>query len=123
MAEELDNLDKALSFSNDEKHRVVLPLGLWHGDMEPQGLYLVGGDLDISLIKDGRFLFKFNHILDRRRVMEEGPWSFEKNLLVLRTVDDCDNLARVYSELDGLLHSCTRPRLESQDLRDNNFHR
>ncbi|KAK4420218.1 hypothetical protein Salat_2434800 [Sesamum alatum] len=96
-----------------------MPLGLWHGEIKPQGYYLVGKllgrrsfnfeafknsmlnsfnpgrSMEFRLIEDGRVLFKFNHILDQRKVIEEGPWAFEKNLLVLRVVEENDNPVRI----------------------------
>ncbi|KAL0433126.1 UNVERIFIED_CONTAM: hypothetical protein Slati_2646900 [Sesamum latifolium] len=50
--------------------------------------------LDIRLIEEGRILFKFEHVLDRKRVMDGGPRSFEKILLVLKAIEEDDNPAQ-----------------------------
>ncbi|KAK4412627.1 hypothetical protein Salat_2909800 [Sesamum alatum] len=119
MTDDLYNLGKALPYSDDEQRSIILPLGIWDGDVEPQGFFLVGKlpgrrhfnfeafkatmsnsfnpgrGLEIRLIEEGRLLFKFNHILDRRRVLDSGPWSFEKHLLVLQPVEDNENPSRI----------------------------
>ncbi|KAL0387845.1 UNVERIFIED_CONTAM: hypothetical protein Sradi_2666300 [Sesamum radiatum] len=119
MAGELNNLNKALRFFEDEQQSIMMPLGMWHGEIEPQGFYLVGKllgrrsfnfeafkntmfnsfnpgrGLEFRLIEDGRILFKFEHTLDRRRVLEGELWAFEKNLLILRSIEENDNPARV----------------------------
>ncbi|KAK4433258.1 hypothetical protein Salat_1088100 [Sesamum alatum] len=119
MADELINLDKALSFTEDENQSIILPPELGKVDAAQQGFYLVGKilgkrsfnfeafkntmlnvfkpgrGLDIQLIEEGRILFHFIHILDRRRVMESRPWAFDKNLLVLRTIEADDNPLRI----------------------------
>lgn len=33
------------------------------------------------------FLFQFRHEIDMERVLDDGPWAFEKSLLVLRKLD------------------------------------
>ncbi|KAK4416660.1 hypothetical protein Salat_2491500 [Sesamum alatum] len=115
MADELRTLTEVLSLSEMEQNSVMVPLGAWHGDMESDGFYMVVRllgrrnfnfeapkitlsnsfnaikGLDIRLIKNGRILFKFAHVLDRKRVTDGGPWAFEKNLLVLKPVENDDD--------------------------------
>ncbi|KAL0296119.1 UNVERIFIED_CONTAM: hypothetical protein Sradi_6664000 [Sesamum radiatum] len=47
--------------------------------------------MDLKLLNGNRFLLKFNHIIDRNRVLEGCPWSFEKNLLVLSSIGANEN--------------------------------
>ncbi|KAK4397412.1 hypothetical protein Sango_1577800 [Sesamum angolense] len=51
--------------------------------------------MDLKPLEENHFLLKFNHIVDRNRVLEGCPWSFEKNLLVLNTVDMNENPQQV----------------------------
>lgn len=39
--------------------------------------------------------FVFYHILDLRKVIEGGPWSFEQNMLVHRQVQGEEDLGQV----------------------------
>ncbi|KAK4433454.1 hypothetical protein Salat_1107700 [Sesamum alatum] len=50
---------------------------------------------DVKLIGDNRWLFRFNHHLDQRRVLENYPWAFDKHLLILHSVDAEENPATV----------------------------
>ncbi|KAK4433996.1 hypothetical protein Salat_0562300 [Sesamum alatum] len=119
MADDMRNLKEALSVSEIERNSVMVPLGLWHGETETKGFFLVGRllgcrsvnfealkhtlmnvfnpikGLDIRLIENGRFLFNFVHHLDRKRVMDNGPWAFEKNLLILRVLEEDDDPAAI----------------------------
>ncbi|KAK4424171.1 hypothetical protein Salat_1610500 [Sesamum alatum] len=98
-----------------EQNSVMVPLGAWHGDTNSDGYYLVSSLLDrrslnfealkntlissfntikgleIRLIENGWILFKFAHILDRKRIVDVGPWAFEKNLLVLKVLENDDD--------------------------------
>lgn len=38
-------------------------------------------------VEPNLFLFHFYHEKDRRRVLEDGPWSFEQHLLVLKKLE------------------------------------
>ncbi|KAL0422180.1 UNVERIFIED_CONTAM: hypothetical protein Slati_3240900 [Sesamum latifolium] len=51
--------------------------------------------MEISFIDNGRFLLRFFHTLDRDRVLESGPWAFEKNLIVLAKVSEADDPSEV----------------------------
>ncbi|KAK9265650.1 hypothetical protein L1049_027325 [Liquidambar formosana] len=43
--------------------------------------------VDITNIGKNLFLFQFHHPLDRQRVMENGPWNFDKYLVLLKEVE------------------------------------
>ncbi|CAN1243751.1 hypothetical protein LINPERPRIM_LOCUS5803 [Linum perenne] len=43
-----------------------------------------GRTMEIEDIGNRLILFWFHHIIDLRRVMESGPWSFDQSLLVMR---------------------------------------
>lgn len=43
-----------------------------------------GKGMQVTEISSNLFLFHFFHELDLKRIMEDGPWAFEQNLLVLR---------------------------------------
>ncbi|KAK4397094.1 hypothetical protein Sango_1546000 [Sesamum angolense] len=64
----LSRLQSALSLTETEDDGVVIASNLWN-----------------------RFLLKFNHIIDRNRVLDGCPWSFEKNLLVLSPIGTNEN--------------------------------
>ncbi|XP_050207931.1 uncharacterized protein LOC126657306 [Mercurialis annua] len=38
----------------------------------------------IEMVAEHLFVFKFFHELDMRRVIEDGPWTFEKNLIITK---------------------------------------
>ncbi|KAL5766819.1 hypothetical protein ACOSP7_017436 [Xanthoceras sorbifolium] len=41
-------------------------------------------ELEIEVIGMNMFVFRFKCEWDRKRILERGPWCFDKNLLVLR---------------------------------------
>ncbi|KAK4381552.1 putative mitochondrial protein [Sesamum angolense] len=47
--------------------------------------------MDLKPLEGNRFLLKFNHMVDRNRVVDGCPWSFEKNLLVLSSIAANEN--------------------------------
>ncbi|CAN1780107.1 Uncharacterized protein At4g02000 [Linum perenne] len=49
-------------------------------------LWQPGRRVAIEELGNKLVLFRFNHIVDLRRVMELGPWSFDSSLLVLKEV-------------------------------------
>ncbi|KAK4427245.1 hypothetical protein Salat_1493400 [Sesamum alatum] len=111
MADGMDNLSEALSLSEEKNQSILLPPNLGQNVSELQRFFLVGKllgrrsfnfeafkntmlnafnpgrGLEFHLIEDDQILFQFNHILDRRRVIEGGLWAFDKNLLVLPSVE------------------------------------
>ncbi|KAL0444014.1 UNVERIFIED_CONTAM: hypothetical protein Slati_2124100 [Sesamum latifolium] len=51
--------------------------------------------LEIWRLEDGRFLIRFNHIIDRNRALKGCPWSFEKSTLILSSIGVNGNPMRV----------------------------
>ncbi|KAL0314934.1 UNVERIFIED_CONTAM: hypothetical protein Sangu_2337800 [Sesamum angustifolium] len=47
--------------------------------------------MELKAIENNRFLFRFNHSVDKNRALEGCPWSFEKNVLILNEVGDNEN--------------------------------
>ncbi|KAK4407845.1 hypothetical protein Sango_0365500 [Sesamum angolense] len=44
--------------------------------------------LFIHTISEDRFYLQFNHCLDKQRTLEGRPWTFDKNLLIMESVDN-----------------------------------
>ncbi|KAL0301822.1 UNVERIFIED_CONTAM: hypothetical protein Sradi_6459000 [Sesamum radiatum] len=115
MDDEFAKLEKQLSLSTEEENGVVISLNLWHSDSDLQGFCAVGRllshksfhfdalrstliaafnpirGMDMRLIDGNRILFCFNHQVDRKRVMDNAPWAYEKSLLVLKAVESDEN--------------------------------
>ncbi|KAL0404333.1 UNVERIFIED_CONTAM: hypothetical protein Sradi_2074100 [Sesamum radiatum] len=130
MEADLNRLGQSLVLTETEDLGVVMPAGIWHSDSEG-GFHLVGNILshkpyhvealktilhsslnpakgmDVTFIESGRFLLKFSHALDRDRVLDSGPWAFEKNLIVLAKVGETENPVEVdlsWSEFHVRIH-------------------
>ncbi|KAI8007871.1 Uncharacterized protein LOK49_LG07G01649 [Camellia lanceoleosa] len=43
--------------------------------------------MQVRVIGDNLFVFVFGHVLDKRRVLLNGPWTFDKHLLMLGEMD------------------------------------
>lgn len=57
--------------------------------------------MEIHDIGGYRYSFVFYHIMDLRKVMEGGPWSFEQNMLVYHQMQDGEEAHQVvFNELD-----------------------
>ncbi|KAK4415678.1 Crocetin glucosyltransferase, chloroplastic [Sesamum alatum] len=100
---------------NNLRKGVVVPLGVWHGESESQGHFIVGRILspkpfhdealrtvlqtafnpvrgmDFKVLEDNRFLIRFNHILDCNRVLEHSPWAYEKCFVIVARVEENQN--------------------------------
>ncbi|GMP71721.1 hypothetical protein CsSME_00030018 [Camellia sinensis var. sinensis] len=111
MVDTIADLASRLTLTTDEQDTVVVDESLTTSVAERAGLGLVGKVLttqpfnteamksmllqiwrpvqgmDFHVIGDNLFLFQFHHIADKRRVMLNGPWSFDKHLLLLNEVD------------------------------------
>ncbi|KAL0302974.1 UNVERIFIED_CONTAM: hypothetical protein Sradi_6165500 [Sesamum radiatum] len=96
-----------------------MPAGIWHSDPDNGGFHVVGcvyshksyhveaiktvlqsslnpaKGMTISFIENGHFLLKFFRAIDRDRILESGPWAFEKNLIVLAKVAENENPTEV----------------------------
>lgn len=46
-----------------------------------------GKGMTVREVDPNLFLFQFYHEKDMKRILEDGPWSFEQNLLVLRRME------------------------------------
>ncbi|KAK4424678.1 hypothetical protein Salat_1661400 [Sesamum alatum] len=119
MADDMGKMAEVLSETDLELGSVMVSLTLWHENIDAPGFYLVGRllgrhnfnfeamkntlmnafnpikGLEIRLIDNGRILFNFAHTLDRQRVIDSGPWAFDKNLLILRVVEADDDPAKI----------------------------
>ncbi|KAL0451923.1 UNVERIFIED_CONTAM: hypothetical protein Slati_1170400 [Sesamum latifolium] len=115
MEEAVEKLGKSLALIETEQEDLVIQQGDWAGTIEHGGYLLVGRILaskayrvevirstltavmnpkrgmDIREIEDNLLLFRFNHPLNRARVLEGRPWTFERNLIVLGMVGADDN--------------------------------
>ncbi|KAL0361023.1 UNVERIFIED_CONTAM: hypothetical protein Sradi_3786800 [Sesamum radiatum] len=60
-----------------------------------QGMLNPVKGMEMRQLDGGRFLLRFNHIIDRNEVLEECPWSFEKNILILSGINKEENPMRV----------------------------
>ncbi|CAH9107024.1 unnamed protein product [Cuscuta europaea] len=50
-----------------------------------------GRGVNIRDLGDRRYLFQFFHEVDFERILQDGPWAFENNLLILRRLGMSDN--------------------------------
>ncbi|CAH9114720.1 unnamed protein product [Cuscuta epithymum] len=58
-------------------------------------LWRPGKGISIKEIGEKRYMFTFFHPIDMKHVLEDGPWIFEQNLLVLRALQPGDVPLRV----------------------------
>ncbi|KAL0416666.1 UNVERIFIED_CONTAM: hypothetical protein Slati_3498500 [Sesamum latifolium] len=120
---DVERLKKAWKLTDDEDDPMLLPSGLWCGQAESHKLCLVGRllsnrpyrfealcssiqsmllsikGMDIQQLQDGRFLLRFNNIIDKQRALEGCPWSFEKNILILGEIGESENPMHVDLDL------------------------
>ncbi|KAI8004921.1 Uncharacterized protein LOK49_LG08G03245 [Camellia lanceoleosa] len=111
MVDSIADLASRLALTVDKKDTVVVDELLTTSFSERAGLGLVGKVLttrpfnveamkstlmtvwrpakgmDFHVIGVNLFLFHFHHVADKRRVLLNGPWSFNKHLLLLNEVD------------------------------------
>ncbi|KAL0438955.1 UNVERIFIED_CONTAM: hypothetical protein Slati_2378500 [Sesamum latifolium] len=61
--------------------------------------------LEIKQLEKGRILLRFNHVIDKQRTMEGCPWSLERNVLMLNTIEVFENPMLVsMEECDFFVH-------------------
>ncbi|KAL0451288.1 UNVERIFIED_CONTAM: hypothetical protein Slati_1106900 [Sesamum latifolium] len=108
-------LKQALQLGDKDVEEAVIPDGLWRAGSSNDHLCLVGRllskkafnfegmsasirsmimpvkGMEIKQVNIDRFLFRFNHVIDRNRALEGCPWSFEKNILVLSGIGENEN--------------------------------
>ncbi|KAG8383578.1 hypothetical protein BUALT_Bualt04G0028100 [Buddleja alternifolia] len=58
--------------------------------------------LTVRKISVDRFILIFNHRVDRQQAIEDGPWDFDKNLIVLSTLSESDNPSTVALNLSDI---------------------
>ncbi|GMP21824.1 hypothetical protein CsSME_00000095 [Camellia sinensis var. sinensis] len=111
MVDSIAHLASRLALTADEEDTVVVDELLTTSFVERAGLGLVGKVLttrpfnveamkstlmtvwrlakgmDFHVIGMNLFLFQFHHLADKRRVLLNGPWSFDKHLILLNEVD------------------------------------
>ncbi|KAL0454804.1 UNVERIFIED_CONTAM: hypothetical protein Slati_0819600 [Sesamum latifolium] len=116
---DLERLTKGWKLTDDEEDGVSLPSGLWEANREPLKLCLVGRVLsvksfwfealstslqsmllpvkgmEVKPLPDGRFLIRFNHVIDKQRTVDGCPWNFEKNLIILKSIGETENTMHV----------------------------
>ncbi|KAL0407807.1 UNVERIFIED_CONTAM: hypothetical protein Sradi_1715100 [Sesamum radiatum] len=126
---ELDRMKRAWSLTDDDEEPLLIPSGLWEANAESRKLCLVGRllskrpyrhealcsslqsmfrpvkGLDIKQLEEGRILLRFNHIIDKQRALDGCPWSFEKNILILKSIGELENPMHVaLDECDFFVH-------------------
>ncbi|KAL5767822.1 hypothetical protein ACOSQ2_014605 [Xanthoceras sorbifolium] len=69
---------------NKESFRAIFPK-IWRTTQE----------VEIEVLWDNIFGFHFKNLVDRKRVMAGGPWSFDGSLLVLEELTDVGELSRL----------------------------
>ncbi|CAN1786969.1 Uncharacterized protein At4g02000 [Linum perenne] len=52
------------------------------------GVWRPGRKMEIEDIGNKLILFRFNHSIDLRRVVDSGPWTFDQSLLILRELKE-----------------------------------
>ncbi|KAL0444078.1 UNVERIFIED_CONTAM: hypothetical protein Slati_2130500 [Sesamum latifolium] len=106
----MERLGSSLVLTEVEDAGVSLPTTAWAGSREGDELLVVGRLLTmkayrfdvleqtlqnilrpirgmvVSRLPKNRFLIQFKHVVDRDRVMNGGPWFFDKNLIILSRV-------------------------------------
>ncbi|KAK4424877.1 hypothetical protein Salat_1681300 [Sesamum alatum] len=119
MDEAIAGLSGRLRLTNKEDQWLVLPGGLWHADSDSHRLCFIGRllssrvprfeafstsiqdminpvkGMEVWQLGGGRFLLRFNHIIDRNRALEGCSWSFEKNIIILNEIREHENPLRV----------------------------
>ncbi|KAL0427978.1 UNVERIFIED_CONTAM: hypothetical protein Slati_2972600 [Sesamum latifolium] len=112
-------LRTALNLGEEDVEKVIIPDGLWQIETAYYRLCLVGRLLSRKLVNfeglsalvrstimpvkgmenkqlpPDRFLFRFNHVLDKNQALEGCSWSFEKNILILNGIRVNENPMQV----------------------------
>ncbi|KAL0433422.1 UNVERIFIED_CONTAM: hypothetical protein Slati_2676500 [Sesamum latifolium] len=47
--------------------------------------------MDVKQLDEGRILLRLKHIIEKQRAQEGCPWSFEKNILILKPIGELEN--------------------------------
>ncbi|KAG8367620.1 hypothetical protein BUALT_Bualt16G0091200 [Buddleja alternifolia] len=110
--EEIRRMEKAFHLTETESTRVVVSPRVWQSDRGKSNLILVaqllsGKRLNFPAFRDTligsfkprrgmeifridhyRFLFEFNHVVDMNRVLDNCPWNFDNELLLMKPLPD-----------------------------------
>ncbi|KAL0403697.1 UNVERIFIED_CONTAM: hypothetical protein Sradi_2010500 [Sesamum radiatum] len=111
----MDRLGSSLVLTEMEDRGQSLPQTTWAGRQEGDEMLVVGRVLtvrafrfdvlqmtlmnifrpikgmSVRLLEHIRFFISFNHVVDRDRVLNGGPWFFDKNLIILQKVSIEEN--------------------------------
>ncbi|KAL5834999.1 hypothetical protein ACOSQ4_014496 [Xanthoceras sorbifolium] len=52
-------------------------------------------EVDVELVGPNTFVFRFRYLWDRKRVLDGGPWSFDKQLIILKEVPGVGRIEEV----------------------------
>ncbi|KAK4428247.1 hypothetical protein Salat_1124300 [Sesamum alatum] len=115
MEDDLSSLKSKMKLTEEEELGLNLNFGTWMGDMTDVGYYVVGRlltskptkldflrgtltsvinlikGMDLKIIGNNRLLFRFNHVVDKKRALEGCPRNFDRNILILSEVEDEEN--------------------------------
>ncbi|KAL0405584.1 UNVERIFIED_CONTAM: hypothetical protein Slati_3872300, partial [Sesamum latifolium] len=115
MEKDILEIGKKLSLTEEDDDDIVLPELVWVSAKNDNKLTLIGRILThrsvnfealrstlsniirpnrgmtISRINDERLGFKFNHKVDMQHALDGGPWTFDRNLLILQPMEDTDD--------------------------------
>ncbi|KAK4415253.1 hypothetical protein Salat_2632600 [Sesamum alatum] len=79
-----------------------------------QSMIILVREMEFKQLSEGRILLRFFHVLDSRRALEECPWSFEKNILILNGLGPEDNPRTVdlnWCDFHVHIHDLALPRM------------
>ncbi|KAG8380924.1 hypothetical protein BUALT_Bualt06G0067200 [Buddleja alternifolia] len=115
MDEEIDRMTEKLSLSDVEARKYMVPDGIWGDNRRDYERCIVGRFLPlrrynfaavqdifmnafnpaqgmkVEKLENWRFLFVFNHKVNRDRVLTSGPWNFRNDIKLLKTLTDTED--------------------------------
>ncbi|KAI7979780.1 Uncharacterized protein LOK49_Contig250G00003 [Camellia lanceoleosa] len=134
MVDSIEDLARRLVLTEEEESEVVVEEGHLHSTEAKAGLCLVGKLLTMrpfnmdalrstltfvwkaskgvvfKTLGDNLFLIQFGHIVDKRRVMANGPWSFDKHLVLLKEFNGAlQPLEITFSTMEFWVHASNLP--------------
>ncbi|KAL0444003.1 UNVERIFIED_CONTAM: hypothetical protein Slati_2123000 [Sesamum latifolium] len=74
--------------------------------------------MEVKLLEEGRFLLRFKHIIDKQRALEGCPWSFERNVIILKPIKELENPMQIWASLNVNLPLRRALKLRSSDGKD-----
>ncbi|KAK4434721.1 hypothetical protein Salat_0634900 [Sesamum alatum] len=123
MDREIDQMARTMSFNDEEEQGLIIPDELWPGGPSSYALTLVcrvvtngginfealsttfiraamsGKGMEFSRVGSDRFLLTFQHRIDKRCILEGGPWNFENYLIVFGEIGSHDDPATMALQL------------------------